>query len=104
LQKLKKYLSILFLALLLFPVIEKTSHELEHLHQTHCSSQGLHYCASENTCDVCDYVFSNSSTPPTQQNNLNVILIQTQYHYAGFISNEIKTTKYTFSLRGPPVC
>lgn len=101
---LKKYLSYFFLALLLFPVLEKTNHELAHLKEKHCSTQGLHFCNIENTCEVCDYVFSNSNTPPTQQNHLNVILIQTQYQYSNFSSNEIKSTQYTLSLRGPPAC
>lgn len=103
-KHIKKYLSLFLLALLLFPVLEKTSHELEHLKEKHCSGKGLHYCASENNCHVCDYVFSKANTPPTDYNNLNLVLLENSDKHLGFVSNEIKPTTCTFSLRGPPGC
>ncbi|MEI6020828.1 MAG: hypothetical protein WCR21_06835 [Bacteroidota bacterium] len=101
-KRIKKYLSLFFLALLLFPVLEKTSHELEHLKEKHCAGKGLHYCPAENNCHVCDYVFSKANTPPTDYNHLNIVLVSNTNKHLGFVSNEITPILCTFPLRGPP--
>ena len=95
---------MLMLALLLFPMVEKVVHELGHLNDEHCGVKDLHFCQAEHSCSICDYTFSSPSTPPKDQKQFDLILISTDSSGFGFISNTTTSPKYTFSLRGPPVC
>jgi len=103
-QKLRSYISMLMLALLIFPMAEKAMHEIEHLDDKHCGITDTHFCELEHSCSICDYTFSSPSTPPKDQDQLDIILISTHYSVLGFTSNTTTSPKYTFSLRGPPVC
>jgi len=57
---LRSIISLFMIALLVFPIVEKLEHELDHLNVEHCTVEGLHFCESEHTCSVCDYVISPS--------------------------------------------
>jgi hypothetical protein len=95
---------MLLLALLLFPLAEKAVHELSHLQEDHCNIKETHFCDVENTCTVCDYVFWASSTPPKHETGITVTVKDSSISIFTFESNKVQSLKYTFSLRGPPVC
>lgn len=95
---------MLMLALLLFPMVEKAMHEIEHLDGKHCGIKDTHFCEVEHSCTICDYTFSSPSTSPKEPNQLDIILVLTEYSVVEFTSNTTISQKYTFSLRGPPVC
>lgn len=103
-RNFKSYISILFLALLLFPLAEKGLHLLEHDHDELCNTKGLHFCNLEHSCHVCDYVFSASSTPPNNQNRVNIVPPLADYSILFVVSHTTTSLKYTLSLRGPPAC
>ena len=98
----QKYLSLFLLCVLIFPVADKTCHELKHLSETHCTGKGLHYCAQENTCQICDYVFSNAHVPLSNIGKINYLppVIDLQYKSDSKKITAAKT--FFFSLRGPP--
>jgi hypothetical protein len=103
-QKLRTYISMLMLALLLFPMVEKAMHEIEHLDDKHCGIKDTHFCEVEHSCTICDYYFA--SPLPLQQDEAQV-KVCLQFVDCGltvFISNTTISPKYTFSLRGPPIC
>ncbi len=95
---------MLMLALLLFPMVEKTVHELSHVNEDHCAIKATHFCAKEEACALCDYVFSASSTPPADSAELKISEQIFDNAVSISVSNTITSPKYTFSLRGPPVC
>lgn len=103
-QKLRSYISMIMMALLILPMVEKAIHEIEHLDDKRCGIKETHFCEVEHSCNICDYTFSSPSTIPKYPNQLDIILISTDYSVFGYTSNSTKSQKYTFSLRGPPVC
>ena len=103
-QKLRSYVSMLMLALLLFPMVDKAVHDLSHLNDKHCGIKDTHFCEVEHSCKICDYHFSSSSTPPKNQSQVNIFLQISDCGLITFVSNTTTSPKYTFSLRGPPVC
>jgi hypothetical protein len=92
------------LALVLFPVGEKTLHELGHLTEQHCDVKEKHYCAVEHTCDICDYVFSSQAVPPEKVSEQHLWIECTESFSEALVFNTLTSTKYTFTLRGPPAC
>ena len=98
----QKYLSLFLLCVLVFPVADKTCHELKHLSETHCTGKGLHYCAHENTCHICDYVFSSAANPLPAHDKIHYLPpVSTLQHKT--VSPKIRAINiYFFSLRGPP--
>lgn len=103
-QKLRSYISILMLMLLLFPMLERAMHEFEHLSEKHCGIKETHFCEVEHSCTICDYTFSSSATAPKEQNQLAVVFVLVEQSVLAFVTNAIISFPYTFSLRGPPVC
>jgi hypothetical protein len=102
-QKIRTYISVLMLALIVFPTLEKTMHEIGHLAGEHCAVKEIHFCVNEHHCNLCDYIFSASSTPPQDQNQINVIFQDTESDLITLVSDGITSLKYSFSLRGPPL-
>jgi hypothetical protein len=103
-QKVRSFISMLMLVLLLFPMVEKAMHEIEHSEDKHCGIKDTHFCESEHNCSICDYTFSSPSTAPNQQVQINTKRISIDRCIFGYISNETTSPKYSFSLRGPPTC
>jgi hypothetical protein len=103
-KKVRSYISMLMLALLLFPIVEKASHDFKHLNDDHCAVKGTHYCPTEHTCSICDYVFSSSDTPTKTQGQLIAFATAADNLASVIVFNTITSPKFTFSLRGPPVC
>lgn len=95
---------MLFLALLLFPMVEKAVHDLSHLNDKHCGIKETHFCEVEHSCKICDYHFASPSTLPKDQSQVKIFLQTFDYAIPIFASNTTTSPKYTFSLRGPPVC
>ncbi len=61
-QQLKKYLSIFFLFLLLFPLAEKSIHGLEHEKDVHCTAIEKHFHEQEHSCSICDFTITDSNS------------------------------------------
>ncbi|MDP1802409.1 MAG: hypothetical protein Q8L81_13710 [Bacteroidota bacterium] len=103
-KMIRKYISLLMLVSLLFPIVEKALHDIEHFNDDSCEIKHIHFCKAEHICFICDYVFSSSSNPPVASNRvivfgqLSIILILI------IAFNTIISQKFTFTLRGPPVC
>lgn len=102
--RLKSYLSVFLLLVLLFPLVESSIHELGHLDEVHCAVKEKHFCAEEHHCDICDYIFSGSSGLPGKNEQLNL----TAKRYAPVLRPVIGEVQiisiYVYSLRGPPSC
>lgn len=64
-QLLKKYFSILFLVLFIFPGVQKALHAFEHQDEEHCTSTDKHFHELEHTCSVCDHTLPDTN-PPTE--------------------------------------
>lgn len=99
----RAYISMLFLVLLLFPMAEKVHHELGDAHERHCDSKGLHYCAQEHSCSVCDYVFASSFTPPDNKHEFSRPVQVTDKQIVSLPGFLTSAAPYILSLRGPPV-
>ena len=60
---LKKYISVFFLLLFLFPLIEKEAHAFEHITDTHCTANQKHFHSLEHHCILCDFISTDSNKP-----------------------------------------
>ena len=102
-QKIRSYISLLLLAVMLFPLMEKVSHQLEHVDENHCGKKELHFCAKEHNCKICDYVFSSTDEPLGCHYEIkaktNVVTINFQMVTATITSS----LNSSYPLRGPPV-
>jgi hypothetical protein len=102
-QKTRSFISMLMLALLLFPMVEKAMHEFGHLDEEHCGVKETHFCHVEHNCSICNYHFSSSLTPPRNTISIEIVVTPTNSSIIEFVSNTTASPKYTFSLRGPPI-
>lgn len=102
-KKVRSYISMLMLALLLLPMVQKGIHDLEHLEHEICAAEEVHFCKTEHTCNICDYVFSsvNSLDKPIE---LKVNENYSEREFSLLTFYFLRSPNYTFSLRGPPVC
>jgi hypothetical protein len=103
-QKFRSYISMLMMALLLFPMVEKAVHEYGHSDDEHCGVKDTHFCEVEHHCSICDYTFSSPTGSPECVYDLEDALLSENVSLPVFESNTTTSPKYTFSLRGPPVC
>lgn len=98
---LRSITSLLMLVLLVFPIVEKLEHELDHFNDEHCTVEGLHFCESEHTCSICDYVIS----PSGHLQNFSELKIQVTYtsEFNNLEIAQIYTRQiHSPQLRGPP--
>lgn len=102
-KKAGSYISMLILALFLFPLAEKAGHDFEHFNDEHCGIKDTHYCEAEHDCTICDYVLSSSSTPPEPPSEVCNVVRISENSVSLFTSDIISFPKFTFLLRGPPV-
>jgi hypothetical protein len=91
------------IALLLFPLVEKIKHDVEHFSDEHCSKKDIHFCRAEHTCSICDYVFSSSSTPPDNEERILIFSKVGEEFKTTLVFNTLISPKYNHSLRGPPL-
>ncbi|PBQ30456.1 hypothetical protein CNR22_01300 [Sphingobacteriaceae bacterium] len=102
-NKIRSYISVLMFALLLFPMVEKTLHDFEHVNDIHCGIKEVHYCKAEHFCAICDYVFSSSATPPKTQEQVSVFSTHVDSFKSLLVFNTKLSPKFKLSLRGPPI-
>ncbi|MBL7884722.1 MAG: hypothetical protein JNL69_11680 [Bacteroidia bacterium] len=98
----KKYCSILFLILFLFPQVEKEIHAFEHLNDFHCTATDKHFHELEHACSICDYTLSSSTETP--QNNFIIVLVEHNHFYSLYTPSV--TIPFSFQdipARGPPL-
>ena len=101
-RMLRKYTSLFMLMSLLFPIGEKAMHNIQHIYENHCEIKETHYCKTEHTCTICDYVFSSPSNLPLTQNQIIVFGQVITIVILVIVYNTIIPQKFTFTLRGPP--
>jgi hypothetical protein len=99
---IRKYLPLLVVALLLFPLVEKAVHDRGHFNEEHCELKDTHYCNVEHNCSLCDYVFSSPSNQPIAKYKIVVFSQILIIIILFLVLNTIVSPKYTFTLRGPP--
>ena len=92
------------IVLILFPMVEKIQHDLEHFSDDHCSKKDIHFCKAEHTCSICDYVYSASATPPDSEERILVFSYVSISFDAALVFNTVISPKFVLSLRGPPSC
>jgi len=100
-KQLKKYLTIFFLFLLLFPNIEKGVHAFEHHNEVHCSITDHHFHELESECAICDYTPSVSNDIPS--NDITFVISSQRFSHIAFSEGII--IPHTFSnlpSRAPP--
>lgn len=93
---------MLMLALLLFPILEKSRHDFEHAEEIHCSVKDKHFCRAEHNCKICDYLFASSSTPPTGQEEFKLFGRPLKGFQPAELSHIIIGAGTGRFLRGPP--
>jgi hypothetical protein len=102
LQPLKKYYSVLLLAIFLFPLAEKEVHALEHRSDFHCSSADQHFHELEHNCEICDFILSSSDGSPEILPSLYLFAYSFSYRPAITCVYELNTIDQSGS-RAPPV-
>jgi hypothetical protein len=98
---LKKGISVFFLALFLFPLVQKELHALEHANDFHCSSALNHFHEKEHFCSLCDFIVP--LTLVTSQPVFDFTLVC--HSLLPFSYKSIFLTSaalYATALRGPP--
>ena len=60
-KQVKKYFSLFFLLLFLFPTVETQLHAFEHASDVHCQASGKHFHTQEHHCAICDFTATNSN-------------------------------------------
>jgi len=101
-KQFKKYYSLFFLFLLLFPMVEKQVHAFEHRDDIHCSATDKHFHALEHNCAVCDYTSTDSNSSADHQ--LTFYIATIAFRYSSF-SEEVHIPDAFQDLpsRAPPV-
>lgn len=100
---IKKYFSLFFLLLFLFPQVEKGIHDFTHGTGSHCKELSLHFCEKEHSCTLCDYqitpaiksIVPFSTSFPIVEKEITFIIPITI-----FLSQELK---YNLPSRAPPI-
>ena len=102
-QKIRSYISLLLLAVILFPLLEKVSHQLEHAQENHCGKKELHFCAKEHSCKICDYVFSSTDEPLAYHYEIKAKTKVVNFEFKKITSSITSSPNSSYPLRGPPV-
>lgn len=101
-KHLKKYYSLFFLFLLLFPMVEKQAHAFEHRDDIHCSATDKHFHELEHHCNICDYTSTDSN--PVAEHHISFFIGEIRFSYFSLPEN-IHTPEAFQDLpsRAPPV-
>jgi len=104
LHKLHTYIALLFLALVTYPMVEKTLHDLNHAHEkTHHDSE-IEFTETENHhCELCDLVLPTVSTPDQVNFKFKRLLTIEKREEQQVQTIKTSSPNNTFSLRGPPI-
>lgn len=100
--KFKSHISILLLLVWLAPIVGKSIHEIEHMHKS-CNEDAIHFCNKHHSCEICDFVIANATTLTETNDSLHILLAATLGLFIIYTVNIVRSIKYTFLLRGPPV-
>jgi hypothetical protein len=101
-QTVQKYLSLFFLFIFLFPLVDKEIHGFEHAGDPHCTSKNKHFHKAEHNCPVCDYTFTSSETP--KKLDYSITIFASSFSYIPSINSiyELNTIDNSGS-RAPPI-
>jgi hypothetical protein len=103
-MRLRKVLIPFFLTLLIaFPLVERTRHGFTHASKPHCSERGLHICAEEHTCPVCDYVFSSAQPRMDEPHPTPAVVSYVQNRVSFSVHFFSQRLEGGVSQRGPPL-
>jgi hypothetical protein len=98
----KKYCSIIFLFLFLFPLVEKEMHALEHADDVHCSASDKHFHELEHSCSICDYSVPDSNEPAQELFSFVAPIIH--FTYISQNEDDLASSRfYYLPSRAPPI-
>ena len=101
-SQIKKYFSLFFLFLFLFPMVEKEIHALEHKADIHCSATDKHFHSLEHNCSVCD--FTNTNTITTPETSSEFIISANDFSFLPFIESSFTSSSFhLLPARAPPI-
>ncbi|MCC7454089.1 MAG: hypothetical protein IT222_07985 [Crocinitomix sp.] len=104
LHKLHIYIALLFLALVTYPMVEKTLHDFEHSHIIASNSSEIQFSETEDHhCEVCDLVLPTASTSDQVNFKFKQVLTLEKRQVQQVQTIQTSSPNYTFSLRGPPI-
>lgn len=105
LHKFRVIISLFLLVAFCAPTVGKALHELEHTAEEHCDEADTHFCGEDHSCSICDFIFATSASSIVEGNQTFVFKLYASESVAQhFVPCIISSPKYTFSLRGPPLC
>ncbi len=101
-QHIKKYFSILFLVLFLFPMVEKQVHAFQHSSDLHCTNADKHFHQVEHSCSICDFTYTESNA--STENNFSFLIHTTTFNYISFFESihTVNAFKH-LPCRAPPI-
>ncbi len=98
----KKYISLFFLSLFLFPLVEKEFHAIEHAYDVHCNATDKHFHELEHTCSICDYTITDSFSTP--KNDIQFVISINHFEFVWDEVNIYSPSAFSDTpLRAPPV-
>lgn len=97
-----KYISLLLLALFLFPLLEKEAHAIRHTEVAHCKAADKHFHELKHTCFICAFIVP-VTTVPAQHNYDFSIYVSSALILSDSEAKIISAPKYFVSLRAPPM-
>ena len=100
-KQVKSYLSVFFLLLFLFPLLEKGIHDFSHIGDTHCTSLDKHFHAPEHHCEICDFTNDFNGFPAFNQYDV-LLSEQGILNFSSEKNNLLLQEKHFHSLRAPP--
>jgi hypothetical protein len=101
-KQIKKYLSLFFLVLFLFPMVEKEAHAFLHSTDEHCVASDFHFHKLEHHCAICDFTATDSSTP-TNSDYQFVITVNTFLFQPLVQSTHTPGAFQDLPTRAPPI-
>ena len=101
-KQVKKYYSFFFLFLLLFPLVEKGIHALEHHNEIHCTITDKHFHEQEHECSICDFTITDSNGLPS--NDIAFTIPSQYFSYQELVlSLHIPFSYSNLPSRAPPI-
>ena len=102
-ETFKKYCSIIFLFLFLFPLVEKEIHAIEHADDVHCSASDKHFHELEHSCSICDYTMP--AALGSANNSFHVVFNEQIISFNLYTDCiNIPTAYQDIPSRAPPIC
>lgn len=100
--QVKKYISLFFLFLLIFPLAEKVIHSHEHLQDVHCNAIEKHFHEQEHECSICDFTITESNSLPS--NEIRFVVSSQSFSFNEFLQSVNISHAYSnLPSRAPPI-